>query len=974
MADRGGNSDALARSVEAAYQAGRIHKARELLSDALLAERAQVQSGPLLATRLDAIAELAELCGDPSFALPLRRESVELCRTLGRRSPDLAAAVVRLGALSATLGDFAEPERLYREAIDIYESIRAPRATLVACLNNLASLLQAKRDLGDAARLYSKAVEMSRRQLVSDIMGVARELHSAARNLSEATLLEGAKALRWIARDSRRHGGGPHPRNVATLIRDIARRADLPEVAGALGLLERELVDLAIAQNNLGSLLRIQGDYDAAEKCYEEAVGALRELPAADPRHVATVLNNLAALMQSAGKFDKANATQGQALELYRERLGPHHPDVATALNNLAGIERARRNHEGAERLYRESLAIRRRALGPAHLDISFSLDNLASVLAATGRAAEALSCVVESQAIQDAVLSDALAGSSERQRILFVAMAREKLDLGLTLVLTHLGGVSAAIVCAFGWTLRRRALVAETVSAQRELAICGRRPGLAARFAEVGALRMRIANRALAAPDPTSLGQHQALLAVWRERREALERELSANAPELHLGERLREVGPEAVLRSIPDDAALVEFVRMRFRDFGADETAGESKWKPARYVAFVSRGGPDAELELLDLGDASELDTLVQRYGRAVSRRTPPTARKADSSELASASWDAGHALRDRILDPVLSALGSPRRLVVVPDGELCRLPLDVLPNRAEGYVIDDLEITYLPTARDLLRADTRSSQPSGPPVVVAAPDYDLQLPGPCRDEGGSLVAAFKPLGGARSEGARVAALLGTHPLLGSLAMEGPLKRVCSPIIMHLATHGWFLDPSPESPTPAHGGLLELLSHRAGREIENPLLRSGLALAGANSWLRGIELPPDAEDGILTAEDIAAMDLGGCELLVLSACDSGLGELDCAEGVLGLRWAASLAGAGAVVMSQWRADDAATATIMVEFYRRLLRGESRSEALLGARRAYRLVSPDPFSWGPFILQGRTGPMPRDVLARLQG
>jgi CHAT domain-containing protein len=139
---------------------------------------------------------------------------------------------------------------------------------------------------------------------------------------------------------------------------------------------------------------------------------------------------------------------------------------------------------------------------------------------------------------------------------------------------------------------------------------------------------------------------------------------------------------------------------------------------------------------------------------------------------------------------------------------------------------------------------------------------------------------------------------------------------------------------------------------------------LRSGLALAGVNTWLDGGTLPAEAEDGVLTAEDVTGLDLFDTDLVVLSACETGLGAVRAGEGVFGLRRAFQLAGARAVVMSLWKVPDEATHELMTEFYRNLLAGQPRADALRSAQLAMRARYPDPRYWGAFILQGDPGPL----------
>jgi CHAT domain-containing protein len=200
------------------------------------------------------------------------------------------------------------------------------------------------------------------------------------------------------------------------------------------------------------------------------------------------------------------------------------------------------------------------------------------------------------------------------------------------------------------------------------------------------------------------------------------------------------------------------------------------------------------------------------------------------------------------------------------------------------------------------------------------------------------------------------------------GKKALESPLKSVHSPLVLHLATHGFFLgDQGGAGDVTARSSSA---SGEAPEAEENPLLRSGLALAGANTTLRGHARAPLADKGILTALDVAGMDLRGTELVVLSACDTGLGDVHRSEGVFGLRRSFHLAGASTLVMSLWQVPDKQTQTLMREFYDNLLNGMSRPDALRAAQiNRIKLLRidrrfPHPYYWGAFICQGDIAPI----------
>jgi CHAT domain-containing protein len=149
--------------------------------------------------------------------------------------------------------------------------------------------------------------------------------------------------------------------------------------------------------------------------------------------------------------------------------------------------------------------------------------------------------------------------------------------------------------------------------------------------------------------------------------------------------------------------------------------------------------------------------------------------------------------------------------------------------------------------------------------------------------------------------------------------------------------------------------------------------MLRSGLALAGANTWLKNGFPSYNAEDGILTAYEVLAMDLSNTELVVLSACESGLGEIHIGEGVFGLRRAFMSAGVQTLVMSLWKVPDEQTKELMVDFYKRVLTGKPRGEALREAQLAMKEKYPDSYYWGAFICQGNPGPLSDQLIRSIK-
>jgi CHAT domain-containing protein len=350
-----------------------------------------------------------------------------------------------------------------------------------------------------------------------------------------------------------------------------------------------------------------------------------------------------------------------------------------------------------------------------------------------------------------------------------------------------------------------------------------------------------------------------------------------------------------------------------------------------------------------MIQLGPADLIDT-------AVLRTFPFDGAHPDDESHIHATW--GRRLRELIFDPLLPHLAGRRRLLISPDGALQFVPFGLLQTDNGELLIEDYRIDYLSSGRDLLQYAV-SPQGSTSPIVVADPDFDLT------STPGTVIAGgpFESSPGFGVEGKWLRWKLGAELWLQHDALKERIRRIRSPQILHFATHGFVKEP-PQNKQDARGMIAvhrTALTDGDAYPVDNPLLRSGLALAGANTGLSGGAPAEGAEDGILTAEDVTALDLLGTELVVLSACDTGRGEVRTGEGVLGLRRAFTVAGARVLVMSLFQVPGALAFGLTREFYTRLLDDPdlSYAEALREAQLTVKRRYPDNPAWGFFICQG---------------
>ncbi len=567
------------------------------------------------------------------------------------------------------------------------------------------------------------------------------------------------------------------------------------------------------------------------------------------------------------------------------------------------------------------------------------ALSELALLQAEMAKHDEAHSAIVECFGVLERNCAAVFSFASEAHRAAYLGDAHAVLQT-LVAAAAKAPRLEDRVRAVFDGVLRNKALGGEAIAFERE-DVLKARPDLESIRARVLELGMWIAARELSRPWRRI--QQSAQVLVWKREQERLQAQLVHELPTMSLFARLSSVDHHRCAQALPGSSALIEYLHVYGRE--------------RRYVAFVLVAGTDAIPQLIDLGPAATIESAIAAHHHVL--------------ELGLADTHPGRevafTVRKAIFDPLEDALKGCRRLFVAPDGAIARLPLEVLPDGVTGHLIDSFIVSYLTCGRDAIRFGASPMSPSSPPVVIGDPDFDLASGGePHLKRLRCGPDRFERLLGAHEEAVNVAKVLGVDPIIDSDALEGRLKHIIrGPQILHLATHGFFLQDPPETkltsalnidPDPTVPARLVY--------YENPVLRSGIALAGANRWILGEAMPPEAEDGIMTGADVAGLSLSGTELVVLSACQTGLGVVQIGEGIIGLSSAFLAAGAQTVVASLWQVKDLATGQLMVTFYEALREGTPRVEALTRSRRALKEILPNPATWGPFVCIGDPGPL----------
>jgi CHAT domain-containing protein/Tfp pilus assembly protein PilF len=897
--------------------------------------------------------------------LPAERALEIRERILGPEHPDVAVTINQLSVLHAQKGEYAKAEPLIQRAMDIRVKFFGPEhPSVAASLNNLGLHYNDLNEYEKAEPLFTRALNTWEKSLGPDHPNIAVALHNLAllygdrgdykqaESYFQRTLAIWEKAL------------GPEDRNVALVLSNLAgdyfKRGDYDKAEEmyqrALAIREKtigpEHPHFASTLTGLALVTKARKEYAKAEPLYQRALHICEKTLGREHPDVGLALVNFARFYHEKGDLAKAEPMFQRGLEIRLKTLGPAHRDVGLTLGKLALLYRDMGEYAKAEPLLIRGLETRVNALGPEHPDVADSLNDLALLYSAKGDIGQAIIYQSRANTVRERNFALNLELGSERQKLAYVAQFSNETDFTLSLHSQFAPNDQEALNLALTTLLRRKGrgldAITDTIGNLRRRAGAEDRQlfdKLIEARSQLAKLTIRESNRAR--PDT-----YREKLKPFKERVEQIEAALSAVSAEFRAN--TQPVTLAAIQAALPAGSVLVEFVCYNPQGL---QTVNS---KPPRYLAYVlaSQGQP----KWVDLGEAAIIDFSIDAWRKAL--RDP---KRADVRQLA-------RAVDDKVMRPLRSLMneipGVVEKLLIAPDSRLNLAPFAALVDEQGRYLVERYAISYLTSGRDLLR--TRTPQPNrNAPLIVANPAFGIPENLDERADQSRIKTEqihFHPLPGTEGEAVAIKTVLPeAKVLLWKRSTEAAIKQARAPRILHIATHGFFLSdqetPNAEATEPGDFDdnplrMSDLRLSKWAAHIKDPLLRSGLALAGANQGKSGYD------DGLLTALEVAGLDLWGTKLVVLSACDTGVGEVKNGDGVYGLRRALVLAGSETQVISLWPVSDKVTRELMVAYFSDLKQGQGRGEALrrvqlkmLGnARRQH------PFYWAAFIQSGEWG------------
>ncbi len=891
---------------------------------------------------------------------------------LGRASAAYGSVCHNFGRIFYFSGHYPESEKWYLDAISIREkALGKLDPEYASSLHNLAATYRYLGAYDKAEPLYLQALIIREKTVGKMHLDYAENLGNLAALYRYMGDYDKAESLFWEAKNIREKLlGKNHPsngwsiHNLANLYRTMGnyKKAE-PLFLEAIAIWEKspgkESSSYAWGINNLANLYLEMGAYDKALPLFLEAKDIRKKSVGKTHPDYAWSLQNLANLYRDMGEYAKAEPLYLEAKAIWEKAIVRMHPDFATNLNNLATLYRLIGDYDKAKPLYLEAKDIRQKVLIKGHPDYAQSLYDMAALYQDMGDDQMAESMFEELATTNQTILDRALHFLSEQEMYNYL----QKFEL------------SHAQTLCFAWQTQSKRSVSTCYD--NCLFYKGLLLNVTAKmnwFAQTDTSASQKINQLHACKN--RLGAQYTLPISMRDSSKTAAFDLLVNDLEKELArtvagyaEAVRPVGWEAVKQQLKTGEAAIEFVH--FKDQHNKQT---NKILYAALIICPHFSNP----VFIPLFEEKQLESLLSSSGV---RR----------SDYVNGIYSIQHAteksLYDLVWQPLENTLSGVKTIYFSPSGLLHRINLAAVPTSETENLGDRFQFVELGSTRHLVVTGAQNFiksyntdalllggiQYALDTSAIGTTHVDLQNGMAANRSVLSFESADSTFRGGtwtylpstEKEINSIVPILSSAGLKptarsGVWATEEFFKSIgsgqASPRILHIATHGYFF-PDPHETTKGSASCLG--AEPVFKLSDHPMIRSGLILAGANqAWKTGKPFKPGMEDGILTAYEISQMDLSNTELVVLSACETGLGDIQGNEGVYGLQRAFKIAGAKYLIMSLWQVPDFQTQELMTAFYTNwLTKKQPIPDAFRAAQQAMREKYEHPYFWAGFVL-----------------
>jgi CHAT domain-containing protein/Tfp pilus assembly protein PilF len=863
---------------------------------------------------------------------------------LGQTSDDYLGALGSMGVIYMGQAKYDKAEEIFLSLKEYHSSLEKPsKVTLQILENNLGDLYRHAGDYDKAEIALIKAVE-----LAGDSPAAASSLNNLAlvqKALGKYAEAEASyrQALRiYTSLKKNDHPDYTNPlNNLGELYRTMGRLQEAVYAFEEVIRLRKKFLgtehpNYANAVNNLALVEFAIGMYPEAEKHLLECRDIYKRTLGEKDKYYANCLNNLASVYKAQGKLQKAEENYKECIRIFKVTYGETSDKYGIYLGGLAGTYRQMKRYDEAIALTLQSLDILKKKLGENHYDHIETEYNLAETYREAGKYIEAEKHYHNSMKGYLLLIEKYFPYLSEKDKTAFYYNIANAFDTYHSFVIEQylaspLKDHKALIARLYDNQVALKSLLLKESGKIRELVAASNNDTLKNNYREWMALRETIVQQyRLSEEDREAKGVNLAQLEVDANQ---LEQQVNIALKIKTTKTANKTVSWKDIQAALKPGEYAVEMVR---NDFYA-----KGRWTDTVYYSALILSNTSQQPQLIILRNGKMLETkTISAYRTAMRNRV-------DDPLSYTAFWE-----------PLKKYIGKASKIYFSADGVYQQLSLYTLMNPVtQEYLLDETDIALVTNTRDILQVSSSSqartaeifSYPDFGSAVSTAAVGETRIPG---------FPELKDLPGTKIESDSVKKILNDRGWtvkdhLQKEAAEDVIKKISNPQVLHIATHGYFLRDVKDTTGKVFGIESEIAK-------QNPLLRSGVILSGAGiSMKEGIGI--DKEDGILTAYEAAGLDLTSTDLVVLSACETGLGEILNGQGVYGLQRAFLLAGAKSLVMSLWMVSDAATQELMINFYREWLKNPAggKQKALKTAQLKLREKYEHPYYWGPFVIVG---------------
>ena len=880
------------------------------------------------ATSLNNLASLYMDMGYFEKAGPLFLQAKEVSKNIvGENHPDYAKSLESLATFYKNLFQYEKAEPLYVQAVEIYKNFKKEiDPDYVSCLNALAELYQNLGQYEKATVIYDKIIGLKKKLLGESHPDFAIALTNIALDYISMYQYEKAEPLLIQAKEIRlRLLGTGHPDYITSLSNLARLYSDMNKSDKVIPLFI-QTIDLCrdslkwhfsgypLLLHNMAWLYNDVGQNELAEPLFLSAVEAEKSKGGNNPDY-AESLSQLADFYINTGQYEKAESLLITAKETYKNIFGETNTLYAESINNLADFYRNSSQFEKAEQL--------------TILKDRINFQNLNRVLAFL----------------------------SEKEKNNYIEHNNSIIESNNSFLYNYKNASFSSIKNSFDFLINLKSLSLNSSRSVLESVRNNKDSVIRIIFNKWQNNKIFLSKQ-YALPITNRIAELDSI----EDETEKQEKELTRISSKFKAQKFSQQISMQQIQNNLKEDEVAVEFVRFRLYN---------NKWTDSViYAAYIVRKYYSVP-QFIPLCEEGQLELFFAKTG---ANENIKTIYRSTIDEVGENKIQLGDSLYNLVWRPLIPYLNGIKKIDYSPAGLLYKVAFQALPAGNNQLLLDKYEMNQYISIRQIAVSEEEQSNPNNSIALFGNCAFTMDSAtitngSPANENTsnifsssisrGNKTEAWRSLPGTANEIKNIQSLfeknkISTVSYTEQQALEEKFKSLSglSPSIIHLATHGFFL-PDPEKKKKEG---LSLDDRNPFTLADEPLLRSGIILSGANRVWGGLPPIEGREDGIVTAYEISQMDLSNTQLIVLSACETALGDIKGNEGVFGLQRAFKLAGVKSMILSLWRVPDNETAELMTDFYSYYLQGKSVREAFNAAQKNMR-AKYKPYYWAAFVL-----------------